>query len=235
MGLQAWNLLDKLTMNDLVNIKAIVFDAYGTLLNINSLDQRLTHYYGDMAEALSTIWRRKQLEYTWLRSLMDRYKPFSEVTMEALAFACTQLDLSLTDEIQKDLEKRYFSLDVYPEVPTVLEALSERYSLAILSNANYEMLEKAALHNKINHLVDHIFSADTIKTYKPSPQVYQLAEAGLPWPKAQIAFISSNTWDVSGAKSFGFQVVSLNRSNSNQENLGYPPDQLINNLEALTA
>ncbi|MGI9543855.1 MAG: haloacid dehalogenase type II, partial [Cyclobacteriaceae bacterium] len=221
-------------MNHLDNIKSIVFDAYGTLLNINSLDLRLEHYYGDGAQALSTIWRRKQLEYTWLRSLMDRYKPFSEVTMEALAFGCAQLGLSLSNAIKDDLEKRYYSLDVYPEVPKVLKALAAKYSLAILSNASIEMLEKAALHNKIDGMLDHIFSADAIKTYKPSPLVYQIADAGLPWSKNEIAFVSSNTWDVSGAKSYGFQVFSLKRGNSHQETLGFEPDRMIESLEALT-
>jgi len=220
-------------MNDLSNIKSIVFDAYGTLLDINSLDKRLEHYYGGKAPALSAIWRRKQLEYTWLRSLMDRYSPFSEVTVEALAFGCAQLGLSLSDEIKTDLKARYFSLDVYPEVPQVLGSLAGKFSLAILSNANMEMLKKAASHNKIDHLLDHIFSADTIKTYKPAPQVYQLAASGLPWPKDEIVFISSNTWDVSGAKSYGFRVFCLNRGVSHQETLGYKPDQIIESLQEL--
>jgi len=214
-------------------IKAIVFDAYGTLLDINSLDDYLAVYFGDKANAISTIWRRKQLEYTWLRTLMGRYRPFSEVTIEALDFACTQFNLSLTEDIKNDMKRRYYLLDVYPEVPEVLETLAKKYSLSILSNANLEMLEKAAQHNGIDKHLEQILSADAIKKYKPDPEVYKLTETKLAWKKDQIAFVSSNTWDVAGAKSYGLNVIWLRRANNTQETLGFNSDLSLDKLDHL--
>jgi len=214
---------------------AIVFDAYGTLLNINSLDERLHHYYGENASNISEIWRRKQLEYTWLRTLMQRYEPFSTVTAEALEFACNSFSLPLKEEILKDMMHRYFELSAFPEIPSVLEKLSEKYKLAILSNADLPMLNGAVKYNKLGSLLTKIISADQIKQFKPVPEVYGLATKTLKLKEEQIAFVSANPWDVAGAKSFGLQTIWLNRKAGGMEKLGFTPDTEIKNLSALTS
>lgn len=205
------------------NVDAFVFDAYGTLFNINSLDERLAHYFGDRAEAISATWRRKQLEYTWLRALMQRYVPFSQVTQDALAYACQSVGATLTDEIRHDLRQRYERLSAYPEVPTTLQQLSQNYRLAILSNADPVFLKQAIQHNQLNNYLEAVLSADALQTYKTVPQVYQLAVDTLQLPPEQIAFVTSNPWDVAGAKSFGLTTVWINRGNI-PEQLGFPAD-----------
>ena len=205
------------------NTRAFVFDAYGTLFNINSLDERLAHYFGDRAEGISATWRRKQLEYTWLRALMQRYVPFSQVTQDALAYACQLAEAHLTDEIRADLLQRYEKLEAYPEVPTTLQQLSQSYRLAILSNADPRFLEQAVQHNQLGNYLEAILSADALQTFKTVPRVYQLAVDTLQLPPEQIAFVTSNPWDVAGAKSFGFTTVWINRG-SIPEQLGLVAD-----------
>ncbi len=215
------------------HIQAIVFDAYGTLFNVDAIESGLSRYYGTQAPAISEVWRRKQLEYTWLQTLMDRYKPFSEVTAEALEFACEDQRVSLTPAIQADLMQQYFVLDAFPEVPELLVKLSAHTQLAILSNANSEMLAAAADHNQISGSLSNIFSANSVAQYKPVPAVYAIASQGLGYSPAEIAFVSSNTWDVTGASAYGFHAIWLNRNQGTMEKLGYPPAQTIQELEEL--
>lgn len=214
------------------NIDALVFDAYGTLFNINSLDERLAHYFGDQAEAISATWRRKQLEYTWLRALMQRYVPFSQVTLDALTYACQSVGVKLTDEIRHNLRQRYEVLSAYPEVPATLRQLSRNYRLAILSNADPVFLEQAVQHNRLGDYLEVVLSANTLQTYKTVPQVYQLAVDTLQLPPEQIAFVTSNPWDVAGAKSFGLTAVWIDRG-SIPEQLGFPADFEISEFETL--
>jgi 2-haloacid dehalogenase len=214
-------------------IKAVVFDAYGTLLNINFLDARLHHYFGEKASDISEVWRRKQLEYTWLRTLMQCYMPFSTVTAEALKFACNELSMPLKDEVLEDMMHRYFELSAYPEVPEVLEKLSNKHKLSILSNADLPMLKSAVQYNKIEHCLAEIISADQIKKFKPVSEVYKLATEILKLEKEQIAFVSANSWDIAGAKSFGLATIWLNRKGSNMEKLGFAPDAEIEKLDVL--
>ena len=214
------------------NIQAFVFDAYGTLFNINSLDEQLAHYFGNQAKAISATWRRKQLEYTWLRALMQRYVPFSQVTLDALAYACQSVGVKLTDEISHDLQQRYEVLSAYPEVPATLQQLSQHYRLAILSNADPVFLEQAVQHNQLGNYLEAVLSADTLQTYKTMPQVYQLAVDTLQLPSKQIAFVTSNPWDVAGAKSFGLTTVWINRG-SIPEQLGFPADFEIKQFQDL--
>ena len=218
---------------ELSNIKALVFDAYGTLLDVKSLDAKLTHHFGDQAGAINTVWRQKQLQYTWLRSLMDRYEPFSTVTQEALQFACDQEGVTLTDQITTDLMNGYFELSSFPEVPGLLEKLSQVHSCAILSNADQPMLEKACRKNGITEFLEAILTVDTVKVNKPAPPVYQLAVKKFNCSAEEIAFVSSNTWDVAGARSFGLKVIWLNRSGATMETLGYQPDWIIYELSEL--
>ncbi|MGB3589834.1 MAG: haloacid dehalogenase type II [Tunicatimonas sp.] len=213
-------------------INAFVFDAYGTLFNINSLDERLAHYFGKQAEAISTTWRRKQLEYTWLRALMQRYAPFSQVTQDALTYSCQLAKVKLTDEIRMDLLHRYGVLKAYPDVPGVLQQLSQTHRLTILSNADPSFLEQAVENNQLNSYLEAVLSADTLQTFKTAPQVYQLAVDTLQLPPEQIAFVTSNPWDVAGAKSFGLITVWINRGNI-PEQLGFSADHEIAGLKEL--
>ncbi len=220
-------------MQSLQKVKALVFDAYGTLFDVFSLGKRLSEHFPQQASSINPIWRKKQLEYTWLRTMMGRYVPFSQITEEALRFACKQVNVSLSEEIHQDLMQYYFSLDAFPEVPDIFIQLKSTYQLAILSNANREMLDQAAAHNKISQHLSAIFSVDDIGIYKPQPEVYQMLVDSFGFAKEEIAFVSSNTWDVAGAKSFGLKVIWLNRSAGQMEELGITPDLTISHLKEL--
>ena len=218
---------------ELQNIRALVFDAYGTLLDVKSLDDRLAEHFGSKATDINTVWRQKQLQYTWLRSLMDQYRPFSKVTREALQFACEQFKVELTEEIMNDLMDHYFILNAFPEVPKLLEALSGSYSCAVLSNADMPMLKKACEHNGIARYLDAILSVDTVKINKPAPRVYALAIDHFNCAPEEVLFISSNTWDVAGAAAFGFKAVRLKRGDLPMESLGIEPYLTIESLSEL--
>ena len=220
-------------MLNLRPMKAIVFDAYGTLFNINSLDDRLHHYYGKKSADIALAWRKKQLEYTWLRSLMGRYEPFSKVTGDALQNACRRHAVEFTRDMLDDMMLRYQVLTAYPEVKEVLDQLKRKHRLAVLSNADFKMLKSAVNHNDLDNVFDRIISVDVINQFKPTPNVYQLAISGLEGDKEYIAFVSTNTWDVVGAKSFGFKTIWLNRNNTVMENLDFEPDWIINSLHEL--
>jgi len=214
-------------------IKALVFDAFGTLFNVLSLDQRLESHFGDQAPAINAIWRQKQLQYTWLRSLMDRYEPFSTVTSQALSFACQELGIRLEEEVRAHMVQGYYELQAFQELKEGLGGLKERYKLAILSNADPAMLNSAAEFNEIDHYFDAILSVDSIKQFKPIPAVYQLAPDALELSASEIAFVSSNTWDVSGAKSFGLFTIWINRNESTMEHLGFGADVEVKSLVEL--
>ena len=216
------------------NIKAIVFDAYGTLFNIQSIDQLLNTFFGNKAMEIATTWRQKQLEYTWLLSLMNRYEDFQKVTEKALQYACNRAQQKLESEVKSTLLNGYLQLTIFPEVKAACEKLSQQCDLAVLSNANYELLKAGLTFNKVDHLFKAILSVDSIKIYKPSPSVYQIATNQLNLLPKNILFISSNTWDVSGAKSFGMNVAWIKRApNAVIEELGWTPDLVLNDLSEL--
>ncbi len=214
-------------------LQAIVFDAYGTLFNINSLDQILHQYFGDKATELSALWRKKQLEYTWLRTLMGRYKHFSEVTMDALANSCNSLSLNYSNEVHDKLNKEYLQLEAYPEVPSVLNSLSEKVVVGVLSNANQQMLQGAVDRNNLRGLLTHVLSVEEISLFKPRPEVYRLACTKFQMEPEQLLFVSSNTWDVAGAKSYGLKVAWLNRFGGVMEELGFEPDYVLDGMQQL--
>ncbi|MEM6342343.1 MAG: haloacid dehalogenase type II [Bacteroidota bacterium] len=214
-------------------IKAILFDAYGTLFDVRSLTERLAKHFGSQAADINFIWRRKQLEYTWLRALMQKYQPFSMVTAEALSFACESLDVELTESVKADLVQGYYELAAYDSVLTQLPGLAERFSLSILSNANEAMLQAAVKNSQIAGHFHSIYSVDRIRRYKPDPAVYEMARQGLGFNASEIVFVSSNTWDVAGAKSFGFHVCWLDHFGGTLDHLGVRPDKLIKNLSEL--
>lgn len=215
--------------------KAIVFDAYGTLLNLASIDQRLEHYFGEQSTAIAKLWRSKQLEYSWLRTLMHRYVPFSQITREALFYATAYHNKVPGEAVQNTLLKKYNQLTTYLEVKEILAKLSLENKLAVLSNADRDMLKSALIFNDVIQYFDAVLSADDVRAFKPSPAVYQLAIDTLSVNKNEVLFISSNAWDVVGAKTFGFNVFWVNRKSTVAEVLGVLPDQVIDSLLELPA
>lgn len=221
------------TINMKNSLEAIVFDAYGTLFNVFSIDDILNEIIGTQGKELSQTWRKKQLEYTWLRSLMNKYKNFQKVTEEAFQFACLFHSLHIPENEYKRIMNNYLVLDTYEEVSGCLTDLTHDFRLGILSNANYEMLHSAAKHNSIEEFFHEIISVDEIGKYKPDPAVYQLLEKKFEVDQSKILFISSNTWDVSGASAYGLNTCWLNRFKNNYDQMGYEPDFEIKSLKEL--
>jgi 2-haloacid dehalogenase len=215
-------------------IRACVFDAYGTLFDVHSAVARLRARVGEQADALSQLWRTKQLEYTWLRALMGRHADFWQVTGDALdyALACTGTDAGL----REPLMQAYLALDAYPEVPDVLRRLREGgLKTAILSNGEPRMLEAGARSAAIDGLLDAILSVEDVGIFKPHPKVYQLAVDRMGARADQIAFQSSNAWDVSGAGTFGLRAVWINRLGMPPERLPGAPEHELRDLSGLPA
>jgi 2-haloacid dehalogenase len=206
---------------------ALVFDAYGTLYDVHSVVQRCEGFFPGAGARLSQLWRAKQLEYTWLRSLMRRYAPFSAVTRDALAFACQALSLEPGPAQVEALMAEYNRLSPFPGVANALAKMKGRK--AILSNGSPDMLEPLVRHSGL--ALDAVVSVDEVRVFKPAPEVYELAVRRLGVAKERIGFVSSNGWDAAGAKSFGFQVFWLNRSGAPAERLGFRPDRTITALD----
>lgn len=218
-----------------VNIEACVFDAYGTLLDFNSAASRAEDVLGGKAEALSEIWRQKQLQYTWLRALMGTHAPFWQVTGEALDYALDTLDVA-DNGLREWLMQLYLSLDAFPEVPETLKALKDAgIKTAILTNGSPDMIEAGCRNAGIDALLDAILSVEEVGVYKPHPTVYQLAVDRLGISKERISFQSSNSWDAVGAAQFGFRVVWCNRYGQRRERLPAAPDAEIRSLAELPA
>jgi 2-haloacid dehalogenase len=211
-----------------MTLQALVFDAYGTLYDVHSVMRRCESCFPGKGAALSQLWRAKQLEYTWQRSLMQRYVAFSTVTREALAYSCAALGLELGAHLN-ELMAEYLRLAPFPEVPAALERL--QLKKAILSNGSPDMLDPLVRHSGLRF--DAVLSVDELKIYKPAPQVYELAVRRLGVRKEAIGFVSSNCWDALGAKSFGFTVYWINRSASPLDALGFTPDAQVTSLADL--
>jgi 2-haloacid dehalogenase len=216
-------------VNTKQRVKALVFDAYGTLFEVSSVISVCDEFFPGHGKELSQIWRAKQLEYTWLRSLMGRYEDFWKVTEDALIFVCKTLNLPCESPVCDRLMEAYLHLDTYPEVRYALSALSN-YLLAILSNGSSRMLEAMVKNTGLEGMFTHIISADEVGIYKPSPRIYQLAVQKMGVDISSIGFVSSNSFDVNGAKSFGFWTCWVNRLNSTWDELGFLPDATVNNL-----
>jgi len=215
-----------------VKIEAVVFDAYGTLFDVHSVIARCNELFPGRGKELSQLWRTKQLEYTWLRSLMGRYEPFESITRAALVYCCRALGLPLPDSAVSALMQQYRELATYPDVRGTLEALSPR-KLAILSNGSPEMLGAVVTNANLGSTFDTVLSVHELHIYKPHPSVYQLAVDKLGVAKDQVAFISSNFWDVTGATAFGFHTFWINRSAAQPDELGYRPAAVLNRLDQL--
>jgi 2-haloacid dehalogenase len=209
---------------------ALVFDAYGTLYDVHSVVRGCERLFPGQGMALSRLWRAKQLEYTWLRSLMGRYAPFSAVTRDALAHACEALGLELAREGADALMAEYLSLDTYAEVPKAFSSLAG-IKKAILSNGSPDLLGPLVAHSGLE--LDAVISVDELGVYKPAPQVYALAVRRLEVPKERIGFVSSNCWDALGAKSFGFSVFWVNRARAPLDRLGFQPERVLAGLDEI--
>jgi 2-haloacid dehalogenase len=206
---------------------AFVFDAYGTLFDVHSVQRRCESYWPGKGLQLSQLWRAKQLEYTWQRSLMRRYEPFSRVTREALAYACVALGLALDAQRADTLMAEYLRLALFPDVRDALSKLEGR-KLAILTNGSPDMIDPLVAQSGLTF--DAVLSVDALCVYKPAPEVYQLAVDRLGVAPAQVGFVSSNCWDALGAKAFGFNVNWINRSGAPVDRLGFKPDRILKGL-----
>ena len=211
------------------NIKAIIFDAYGTLFDVNSAAEKCKDKIGDKWEGFADYWRTTQLEYTWLRSLMKRHKDFWQVTEDSLdkSMKVYEIDSSMRNELL-DL---YKILSPFKEVPEVLKSLKNKdLKLAILSNGTPDLLEQLVKSNNLENLFDNIFSIEEVGIYKPNYKVYDIPIKEYQINKNEVAFLSSNTWDVSGGGNYGYNSIWVNRNQNIFDNLDYNPRYKIKNL-----
>ncbi len=214
------------------NIKAIIFDAYGTLFNVNSAAEKCKDKIGDKWEGFANYWRTTQLEYTWLRSLMKRHKDFWQVTEDSLdkSMKAYEIDSSMRDELL-DL---YKILSTFKEVPEVLKSLKEKnLKLAILSNGTPSLLNELVKINNLENIFDDIFSIEQVGVYKPDSKVYDIPIKKYNIKKNEVAFLSANTWDISGGGNYGYNSIWVNRNNNTFDNLDYLPKHQIKDLSKL--
>jgi 2-haloacid dehalogenase len=220
---------------DLLVVKACVFDAYGTVFDFASAAARCVDVLGDKAAAVTALWRDKQLQYTWLRSLQGRHADFWQVTGDALDYTLETLRIA-DPQVRDRLMNLYRKLDCFPEVPRVLERLKQAgFLTAILSNGSPAMLREAVAGAKLEGLLDHVLSVEDVGIFKPDGRVYQLAVDRLGVPARAIAFQSSNAWDAYAASAFGMRVVWCNRYGQRRERLPGAPDREIATLAELPA
>ena len=214
------------------NVKAIIFDAYGTLFDVNSAAEKCKDKIGDKWESFANYWRTTQLEYTWLRSLMDRHKDFWQVTGDSLdkSMKAFKIDSSMRGELL-DL---YKILSTFPEVKEILNKLKEKnYKLAILSNGTPSLLNELVKSNNLEDIFDDIFSIEEVRIYKPSSKVYDIPIKKFQIKKNEVAFLSANTWDVSGGGNYGYNTIWVNRNNNIFDSLDYIPQKQVKNLKEL--
>jgi len=218
---------------NLTGVRACVFDAYGTLFDVNSAARQAQNTLHENWQQLAEVWRTKQLQYTWLRSLTGRHVDFWQITVEALEFALDSLKL-VDPQLRIQLMELYLQISAYPDVPNALARLKKGgLKCAILSNGSPNMLAAAVKNAGINKLLDAVLSVEEVKIYKPHPTVYQLAVDRLSLKPSEICFVSSNGWDAYSAKAFGFHVIWCNRSGQTPERIPEAPDAEILSLSEL--
>ena len=216
-------------------IKACVFDAYGTLFDVHSAVGKHRQRLGDVADPVSMMWRTKQLEYTWLRSLMAAYTDFWQVTADALDYALETNNID-DESLRNDLLQAYLQLEAYAEVPATLKRLQDSgISCSILTNGSPDMIKAAVDSAGLSDVITHSFSVESVGIFKPDARVYQLAVDGLGVSADQICFQSSNSWDAVGAAHFGFHVAWINRFGQRRERLPAQPDVELTELTGLPA
>ena len=215
------------------NTKSIIFDAYGTLFDVNSAAEKCKKKIGTKWEAFANYWRSTQLEYTWLRSLMERHKDFWQITEDSLIKSMKVFDINLA--MKNELLDLYKILSPFPEVKEVLTNLKKKnYKLAILSNGTPTLLQQLVSSNDLNNLFDDIFSIEEVNIYKPNSKVYDLPIKKYKIKPSEVAFLSANTWDVSGGGNYGYQAIWVNRNQNIFDILDYSPELEIKNLSELT-
>jgi 2-haloacid dehalogenase len=215
-------------------IRALVFDAYGTLFDVHSIAATCERLFPGKGAILSQTWRVKQLEYTWLRNSMQHHANFNQVTQDALRVACEAQTLSYTDVVLDELNHAYRTLQPFADARSALATLNaaqQKSKLAILSNGAPDMLNAVVKHNGFDTLLDEVLSVEEVGVFKPDPRVYQLAVDRLGIAKNEIGFVSSNGWDAAGAKAFGFNVFWINRGGVPVERLGVMPDYVVKSLD----
>ena len=211
------------------NIKAIIFDAYGTLFDVNSAAEKCKDKIGDKWEKFSNYWRTTQLEYTWLRSLMGRHKDFWEITEDSLEKSMKTFGIN--HSMRNEMLNLYKSLNMFEEVPKTLKALKKKnYKLAILSNGTPSLLNELVKSNKLENIFDDLFSIEEVGIYKPDSKVYDLPIKKYNVKKNEVIFLSANTWDVSGGGNYGYNAIWVNRNKDIFDNLDYKPIYQIDNL-----
>ena len=214
------------------NIKAIIFDAYGTLFDVNSAAEKCKDKIGDKWEPFANFWRTTQLEYTWLRSLMKRHKDFWQITEDSLDKS--MIAFNIDPKMKGELLNLYKVLSPFQEVPETLKTLKEKkFKLAILSNGTPSLLNELVKSNNLDNLFDDLFSIEQVGIYKPSSKVYDIPIKKYQIEKNEIAFLSANTWDVSGGGNYGYQSIWVNRNNNIFDNLDYKPNHEIKDLSEL--
>ena len=215
------------------NIKAIIFDAYGTLFDVNSAAEKCKDKIGDKWEGFANYWRTTQLEYTWLRSLMKRHKDFWQITEDSLNKSMKTFNID--PSMKNELLNLYKVLSPFKEVPETLKTLKDKnFKLAILSNGTPSLLNELVKSNGLDDLFDDLFSIEEVGIYKPDSKVYDLPIKKYKIEKNEVVFLSANTWDVSGGGNYGFNSIWVNRNDSIFDNLDYKLQNEIKNLSELT-
>jgi 2-haloacid dehalogenase len=213
----------------MVNIKAIVFDAYGTLFDVNSAAEKCKGKIGDKWEGFANFWRTTQLEYTWLRSLMKRHKDFWQVTEDSLDKSMKTF--SIDSSMKNELLDLYKKLSPYSEVKGVLSSLKEKkYKLAILSNGTPTLLNELVKSNNLENIFDDLFSIEEVGIYKPDSKVYDMPVKKYQIKADEVAFLSANTWDISGGGNYGYNAIWVNRNKNIFDNLDYKPKNEVSDL-----
>jgi 2-haloacid dehalogenase len=215
-----------------LRIKGIVFDMYGTLVDVGAVADACKEVAPEPV-AFNTQWRAKQLEYTFLRTLMGKYRDFWKVTEEALEFVIERFSLQVSSEQRKKLMEAWLHPTPYPEVKAALPRLKEKYLLAILSNGSPKMLQTGLERTGLRPYFRWVISADAVKLYKPAPEIYRLAPKPMRLQKNQILFVSSNSFDVMGSKSFGFKVCWIKRAGIPLDPLGPKPELVVKSFDEL--
>ena len=214
-------------------VKVCIFDAYGTLFDVNAACRELSKEVGEQWQELATLWRLRQVEYTWLRNSMNEYINFWNITEDALEYAMETLNIK-NEELKNKLLDLYLKLEAYPEVEKVLKQLKkEGYQTGILSNGSEEMLASAVKNAKLENLLDKVLSVEKCKVYKPSSKVYDLVEKEFKINKINCAFFSSNAWDMHAAAHYGFKTIWVNRFEGNLEKLPGKPYKIVQTLEKI--
>ena len=214
-------------------IKACIFDAYGTLFDVNAACRELSKEVGDNWEKLASLWRLRQVEYTWLRNSMDEYIDFWQITSDALDYAMETLGIK-NNELREELLNLYLKLEAYPEVNDLLKKLKQRGLMTgILSNGSMKMLNSAVDNANIREYLDEILSVEECKIYKPSSKVYDLVKIKMQIGKENVLFFSSNAWDMHAASNYGFKTIWVNRFNAKLERLPGKPIDIVNSLDKI--